>query len=53
MTVVIVFIGIIVALNCIPYFIKADFPKAEKAIIKMLAVSKLLFLALTLFKTSG
>jgi hypothetical protein len=53
MTAIIMFIGLIIGLNCIPLLTKNTFPKAEKAIQKILVASTILFLSLTIFEING
>jgi hypothetical protein len=53
MTAIIIFIGLIVGLNCIPLIIKTDFPKTEKIIVRILIVSTILFLIFTIFEFNG
>lgn len=53
MTALIVFIGLIVGLNCIPLLTKANFPQTQKAIIKLLAFSTILFLTISILAFNG
>jgi hypothetical protein len=53
MTAIIMFIGLIIGLNCIPLLTKNTFPKTEKAIQKILVASTILFLSLTIFEING
>lgn len=49
----IIFIGLIVGLNCVPLLTKASFPKTEKAIIVISIISTLLFLTSIFFESNG
>jgi len=53
MIVLLVFIGLIVGLNCIPLLTKANFPKTEKVIVKMLFISTILWLTFTILQFCG
>lgn len=53
MTAIIIFIGLIIGLNCIPLLTKTTFPKSEKIIQKTLVASTVLFLTFTLFAFNG
>jgi hypothetical protein len=53
MTAIIIFIGLIVGLNCIPLFTKTNFPKTEKVIVRILIVSTILFLTFAIFEFNG
>lgn len=53
MTEIIIFIGLIFGLNCIPLLTNKSFPKAEKIIIKLLVVTTILFLTFLVLKFSG
>lgn len=53
MTALIIFIGLIVGLNCIPLLIKTNFPKTEKVIGKLLVVTIILFLIILIFAFYG
>ncbi|ENA1795671.1 hypothetical protein ABF176_002518 [Flavobacterium psychrophilum] len=44
MTAIIIFIGLIIGLNCIPLLTKTTFPKVEKAVVRMLIAMTILFL---------
>jgi hypothetical protein len=53
MTAIIIFIGLIIGLNCIPLLIKTTFPTVEKVIVRVLFASTILFLLSTIFEFSG
>lgn len=53
MTALIIFIGLIVGLNCIPLLTKTNFPKAQKVIVKLLVVTIILFLTILIFAFNG
>ena len=53
MTALMIFIGLIVGLNCIPFLIKANIPKTEKVIAILLAVSIILFIIFTTLQLYG
>ena len=53
MTAIIIFIGLIVGLNCIPLFTKKYFPKTEKVIVRILIASTILFLTFAIFEFNG
>ncbi len=53
MTVIILFIGLIIGLNCITLLTKTNFPKAEKVIGKLLVVATILFLTIFIFTFNG
>ncbi len=53
MIAIIIFIGLIIGLNCIPLLTKRTFQKTEKAIKKILAASTILFLIFAIFEFSG
>ena len=53
MTEIIIFIGLIIGLNCIPLLTKTTFPKAEKIILRILTASSILFLTFTFFVFNG
>lgn len=53
MTALIVFIGLIIGLNCIPLLINTNFPKMEKVIIRLLVASTILFLTFLIFAFNG
>ena len=44
MTAIIIFIGLIIGLNCIPLLTKTTFPKVEKVVFRMLIATTILFL---------
>ena len=44
MKAIIIFIGLIIGLNCIPILTKATFPKVEKIVVRMLIATTILFL---------
>jgi ABC-2 type transport system permease protein len=53
MTAIIVFIGLIIGLNCIPLLTDTTFPKAEKTIKLTLVASLILLLTFTIFECCG
>jgi ABC-2 type transport system permease protein len=53
MIAIIIFIGIIIGLNCIPLLTKLSFPKTEKIIKRILIVSTVLLLIFLTFEVSG
>lgn len=53
MTAIIIFIGLIIGLNCIPLLTKTTFPTAEKVIQRILIASTILFSTFTIFAFSG
>ena len=53
MTATLIFIGLIIGLNCIPILTKTTFPKAELIIRKILVASTVLFLTFTIFAFNG
>jgi hypothetical protein len=53
MKAIIIFIGLIIGLNCIPLLIKTTFPTVEKVIVRVLFASTILFLLSTIFEFSG
>ena len=53
MTAIIIFIGLLIGLNCIPLLIKTTFPTVEKLIGRILIVSTILFLTFMVFEFNG
>jgi ABC-2 type transport system permease protein len=53
MTAIIIFIGLIVGLNCIPLLTKTTFPKIEKVVVRMLIATTILFLTFGVFGLYG
>lgn len=53
MIVIIMFLGLIVGLNCIPLLTKTYFPAIEKVIVKILIISTILFLTFSFFDFNG
>ena len=53
MTAIIIFIGLIIGLNCIPLLTKTNFLKTEKVIGKLLVVATILFLTILIFAFNG
>ena len=53
MTALIIIIGIIICLNCIPLLTKTYFPKMEKVIVRILIASLILFLTFLIFEFNG
>jgi cytochrome c oxidase subunit IV len=53
MTAIIIFLGLIIGLNCIPLLIRTTFPKAERTIKIILVASTILFLTFTIFAFNG
>ena len=50
---ILIFICIIIGLNCIPFLTKTTFENLEKVIVKVLLASTILFLTFTILKFSG
>jgi ABC-2 type transport system permease protein len=53
MTAIIIFLGLLIGLNCIPLLIRTNFPKAERTIKIILVASTILFLTFTIFAFNG
>jgi ABC-2 type transport system permease protein len=53
MIAIIIFLGLIIGLNCIPLLTKATFPKVEKIVVRILIASTVLFLTFTILQFSG
>ena len=53
MTAIIIFIGLIIGLNCIPLLTKTTFPRMEKVVIRILIVATILFLTFGIFGLNG
>jgi ABC-2 type transport system permease protein len=53
MTAIIIFLGLLIGLNCIPLLIRTTFPKAERTIKIILVASTILFLTFTIFAFNG
>lgn len=53
MIALIIFIVLIVGLNCIPLLIKKNFPKTQKVIVRLLVVKTILFLTILIFEFNG
>jgi ABC-2 type transport system permease protein len=53
MTALIIFIGLIVGLNCIPLLTKTNFPKTQKVNVRLLVVTTILFLTILIFAFNG
>lgn len=53
MTTLIIFIGLIVGLNCVPLLTKTNFPKTQKVIVRLLVVTTILFLTVLIFAFNG
>ena len=53
MTALIIFIGIIICINCIPLLTKTNFPKMENGIVRVLIASTILFLVFSFFEFNG
>lgn len=53
MTAIIILIGLIIGLNCIPLLTKTTFPKVEKVIIRILITTTILFLTFVIFEFNG
>jgi ABC-2 type transport system permease protein len=49
----VIFLALILGLNCIPLLIKTDFPKAKKVIVRMLVVSTIFFLTFSILEFYG
>jgi len=53
MKAIIIFIGIIIGLNCIPLLTRTTFPKVEKVVVRILIATTILFLTFTIFAFNG
>lgn len=53
MTAIIIFIGLIIGLNCIPLLTKTAFPRVEKVVVRILIVATILFLTFGIFGLNG
>ncbi len=53
MTAIIIFIGLIIGLNCIPLLTRTTFPKMEKVVGRILIVATILFLTFGIFRLNG
>ena len=53
MTAIIIFIGLIIGLNCIPLLTKTTFPKVEKVVVRTLITTTILFLTFGLLELYG
>lgn len=53
MIVIIIFLGLIIGLNCIPFLTKMYFPKVEKLIGRILVATTILFLIFIVFDFNG
>ncbi len=53
MTFVIIFIGLLIGLNCIPILTKRTFPKVEKILSRILIATTILFLTVMIFNFNG
>jgi hypothetical protein len=53
MTAIIIFIGLLIGLNCIPLLTKKTFPTVEKLIGRILIVTTILFLTFMVFEFNG
>lgn len=53
MTAIIIFIGLIIGLNCIPLLTKTTFPRVEKVVVRILIVTTILFLTFGIFELNG
>ncbi|MBK9328515.1 MAG: hypothetical protein IPM95_04200 [Sphingobacteriales bacterium] len=53
MTAIIIFIGLIIGLNCIPLLTKTAFPKVEKVIVRILIAATILFLTFGIYGLNG
>ena len=53
MTAIIIFIALIIGLNCIPLLTKSTFPKVEKVVVKMLIATTFLFLTFGILEVYG
>jgi hypothetical protein len=53
MTAIIIFIGLLIGLNCIPLLTKKTFPTVEKLIERILIVTTILFLTFMVFEFNG
>ena len=53
MTAIIIFIGLVIGVNCIPLLIKTTFPKVEKVAVRTLITTTILFLTFGLLELYG
>jgi peptidoglycan/LPS O-acetylase OafA/YrhL len=53
MTAIIIFIGLIIGLNCIPLLTKTTFPRVEKVVVRILIAATMLFLTFGIFRLNG
>lgn len=53
MTAILIFIGLLIGLNCIPHLTKKTFPTVEKLIGRILIVTTILFLTFMVFEFNG
>lgn len=53
MTAILIFIGLLIGLNCIPLLTKKTFPTVEKLIGRILIVTTILFLTFMVFEFNG
>jgi hypothetical protein len=53
MTAIIIFLGLLIGLNCIPLLIRTTFPKVEKAVACMLIATTILFLIFGILELYG
>lgn len=53
MTAILIFIGLIIGLNCIPLLTKTTFPKVEKVVLIILIAATILFLTFGFFELYG
>ena len=53
MTAIIIFIGLLIGLNCIPLLTKTTFPKVEKVLSRILIATTILFLTIMIFDFNG
>lgn len=50
---IIIFIGLIFGLNCIPLLTKTTFPRLEKVVVSVLITATIFFITLTIFEFNG
>jgi hypothetical protein len=53
MTAIIIFLGLIIGLNCIPLLTKSTFPNIEKVVVRILIATSVLFLTFEIFAFYG
>lgn len=53
MIAILIFLGLIIGLNCIPLLTNKTFPKVEKVVIRILIASTILFIMVAIFEFNG